>query len=92
MVEKLENMVENYHNIEHGETFASFDHDFGVDKPLDRWDTYLEDKFENWDLLHAEKNEYSDTSMKLPKIFSWTATGSFSFARSLGKSLLDFFR
>merc|ERR1712226_876811 len=91
-IEKLENMFEKFHGDEHPEKFANFDHDFGADKPLNRWDTYLEDKFENWDLMHAEKNEYSDTSMKLPKIFSWTATGSFSFARSLGKSLLDFFR
>jgi len=91
-IERLENIFENFHNIEHGEKFASFDHDFGVDKPLDRWDKYLENRFENWDLLHEETNEYSDTSMKLPKIFSWTATGSFSWARSLGKSLLDLFR
>ena len=91
-IEKLENMFEKFHGEEHPGKFANFDLDFGADEPLDRWDTYLEDRFENWDLLHAEKNEYSDTSMKLPKIFSWTATGSFSWARSLGKSLLDLFR
>jgi hypothetical protein len=91
-MEKLENMFEKFHVDEHPGKFANFDLDFGADKPLDRWDTYLEDRFENWDLMHPEKNEHSDTSMKLPKIFSWTATGSFSFARSLGKSLLDFFR
>merc|ERR1712061_909754 len=105
-IEKLENMFEKFHGDEHPEKFANFDLDFGADKPLDRWDTFLEDRFENWDSLHAQKTEYSDTSMKLPaqkteysdtsmklpKIFSWKASGSFSWARSLGKSLLDFFR
>ena len=61
-----------------------------------KWGPLLGEKignmFENLDPPRAEKNEYSDTSTKLPKIFSWTATGSFSWARSLGKSLLDFFR
>ena len=126
-------MFEKFYVDEHPEKFANFDIDFGADKPLDRWDTYLEDRFENWDLLHAEKNEEKfanldpdfgidtpldgwDTSLedwghtmgntwgpllketignmfeRRPKIFTWTATGSFSFARSLGKSLLDFFR
>jgi len=105
-IEKLENIFEKFHGEEHPEKFANFDLDFGADKPLSRWDTYLEDRFENWDSLHAQKTEYSDTStklpaqkteyldtsMKLPKIFSWKASGSFSWARSLGKSLLDLFR
>ena len=84
--EKIGNMVNRKHRV------ANFDIDFGADKPLDRWDTYLEDRFENWDSLPTRKTEYSDTSMKLPKIFSWKASGSFSWARSLGNSLLDFFR
>ena len=47
--------------------------------------------FENWNILRAKKHEPSFPPMKLPKIFSWKATGSISFARSLSKSLLDLF-
>jgi len=93
-IEKIENMFEKFHGEEHPEKFANFDLDFGADKPLDRWDTSLEDwghtMGNKWGPWLGEK--IGNMVNRKHRIFSWTATGSFSFARSLGKSLLDFFR
>merc|ERR1712150_101626 len=47
--------------------------------------------FENRNILRAEEHEPLIPPMKLPKIFSWKATGSISVVRSLSKSLLDLF-
>jgi len=93
-IEKLENMFEKFHGEEHPEKFANLDPDFGIDTPLDRWDTSLEDwghtMGNKWGPWLGEK--IGNMVNRKHRIFTWTATGSFSFARSLGKSLLDFFR
>ena len=93
-IEKLENMFEKFHVDEHPEKFANLDPDFGIDTPLDRWDTSLEDwghtMGNKWGPWLGEK--IGNMVNRKHRIFTWTATGSFSFTRSLGKSLLDFFR
>ena len=58
-----------------------------AEEPLEK----IGNMFENSNHLRAEKKESSTPPIQLPKIFSWRATGSISFARSLSKSLLDLF-
>merc|ERR1711953_996966 len=93
-IERLENMFEKFHVDEHPDRFTNLNPDFGIDTQLDRWDTSLEDwghtMGNKWGPLLGEK--IGNMVNRKHRIFTWTATGSFSFARSLGESLLDLFR
>ena len=43
LISEFKNIFEKFHGEKQPEKFANLDLDFGIDTPLDRWDTSLED-------------------------------------------------